>query len=1155
MERSSSASSLSSASAWRALPAAAGFGLVAVRNATPLQAQFLPTGALFALRHGATLLNQLIPGPAEDGLLRLFLRVRDAAGGVAGSTRLVGAGLPFAADAHAAAWTAAPVGGFAATTTFSLHPQQTAWAWRIRITNTGRSPGTCDVLLAQDLGLADEGAVRNNEAYVSQYIDLLPVRDDTLGWTVLARQNQPAAGGRHPWLATACLSGADSYCTDGWQFFGADHRLTGEPAALRTVQLPSVRVQYEAALAGLQSRPLTLPPGGAAEIVFVGRYLEDHPGASGPADLDAVRALLPVSWAAQAVAVTPDAKPSSLFLTAPWLHGRDPVAADLDRLFPRERRHVETDAQGVVQSFFTGADTHVVTRAKESAIARPHGHILRSGDGSWIDDAQFGVTCYAAGIFAAQAYMGNPSFGRLLPVVRSALNVARASGQRIFVRHDRGWQQLGVPSVFALAPGEVHWVYLLPDGTELEAVVWCPPDQPASLLSLRVLAGPPVEFLVSHTLVADAVEFDHAPLVAWQPGPGWIAVRPGAETLVGTHEASLAFAIAASDPADVVRFTGDEPLYATTGFAPGPYAVLQTKPVRACGVILLGSQGGPDALPAAVAAARAEFAAGHRARLVTASLRLRPHADAGVGRVNDVVPWFNHNAAIHFSAPHGLEQCGGAAWGVRDVCQGSIEWLLTLGRHDVVRRTLLAVFAQQYRPGSGEVAGAWPQWFMHDPYRPIQQAHSHGDVCFWPVKALCDYVEASNDLAFLDHAVGYTDPAGFVVGGPAESLWRHCDHVIDHCVARFLPGTALVNYGDGDWDDTLQPADPSLRTRLVSAWTVGLAYHAFGQLAEVCRRAGHGDRAARLQDLLVRMRADFNARLMPDAIVAGFLLTEADGSSRPLLHPSDRVTGIRYRLLPMTRSILAGLFTPEQAQRHLAIVERELRSPDGVRLMSEPAVYHGGLETLFKRANTAANVGREIGLQYVHAHLRYAEALARIGDADRLWTALQVVNPVGLSEVVPNALPRQSNVYFSSSDADFPDRLQAAARWSEVRTGRIGVKGGWRLYSSGPGLYLHKLRTGLLGLRESYGDLVFDPVLPHQLDGLVIEVVLDGHPVEIQYHVRARTSGPTALRINGQLVADTRREANPYRIGGLGVSRAVIADLLAGERNRMEIEL
>jgi CRISPR-associated protein Csx3 len=294
---------------------------------------------------------------------------------------------------------------------------------------------------------------------------------------------------------------------------------------------------------------------------------------------------------------------------------------------------------------------------------------------------------------------------------------------------------------------------------------------------------------------------------------------------------------------------------------------------------------------------------------------------------------------------------------------------------------------------------------------------------------------------------------------------------------------------------------------------------------------------------------------MPGGAVAGFLVREETGAWHPLLHPTDAMTGIRYRLLPMTRAVLAELFTPDEARRHLDIVARELRFADGVRLMSEPAPYHGGLERVFKRAETAANVGREIGLQYVHAHLRYAEAMAKVGDADALWWALQVVNPVGLSDVVPNAAPRQSNVYFSSSDADFADRMEAAVRWPELRTGRVAVRAGWRLYSSGPGLFLHKVRTCLLGLRESFGDVVFDPVLPRVLDGLVARLQLRGRPVEVRYRVHGAASGPSRIVVNGTPLSVLAREANPYRVGGCRVPATTLSALLNDDENTIEIEL
>src|SRR4029450_10723515 len=130
----------------------------------------------------------------------------------------------------------------------------------------------------------------------------------------------------------------------------------------------------------------------------------------------------------------------------------------------------------------------------------------------------------------------------------------------------------------------------------------------------------------------------------------------------------------------------------------------------------------------------------------------------------------------------------------------------------------------------------------------------------------------------------------------------------------------------------------------------------------------------------------------------------------------------RHSFVPMTRSIIAGLFTPEQAQHHLRIIREHLlfpdrarlmdqpvayhagiqrtrprvrghfRFPDGAPLMAQPVAYHGGIERTFRRVESASFFGREIGLMYVHAHLRYAEAMAVLGEADALWDALGVGN-------------------------------------------------------------------------------------------------------------------------------------------------------------------
>jgi CRISPR-associated protein Csx3 len=257
----------------------------------------------------------------------------------------------------------------------------------------------------------------------------------------------------------------------------------------------------------------------------------------------------------------------------------------------------------------------------------------------------------------------------------------------------------------------------------------------------------------------------------------------------------------------------------------------------------------------------------------------------------------------------------------------------------------------------------------------------------------------------------------------------------------------------------------------------------------------------------------------------------------------------------MTRAILAELFTPEEARHHAGLIRQKLLFPDGVRLMSSPVPYRGGVETIFKRAESAANFGREIGLQYVHAHLRYAEAMAKLGDADALWRALQVVNPVKLDALLPNAAPRQSNTYFSSSDGDFANRYEAASGFERLRDGTVAVKGGWRIYSSGPGLYLNKVVTCLLGWRESFGDVMLDPVIPSGLDGLTARFIRAGKAIEVQFRVRDQSHTPKAIIINDTPFTHFRPLEGVYRSSGVALAGAAFDAALDRAFNCIRVEL
>jgi cellobiose phosphorylase len=226
-------------------------------------------------------------------------------------------------------------------------------------------------------------------------------------------------------------------------------------------------------------------------------------------------------------------------------------------------------------------------------------------------------------------------------------------------------------------------------------------------------------------------------------------------------------------------------------------------------------------------------------------------------KLNDLFYWYLHNAMVHYTIPHGLEQYTGAAWGVRDVCQGPVEMLFATRHYAAIKAILLKVFAQQY-----EDSADWPQWFMFDRFVRIQHPESHGDIIVWPLKALALYLEATNDGSIFDAEVPYTEKNGFAFTPHQATLFQHVQRTIDAIEARFIPGTALSCYGSGDWDDTLQPADAAMRQHMVSAWTVALTYQVFQQLATALQRAGYAHEQARLHHLAQRLKEDFNQYLI-----------------------------------------------------------------------------------------------------------------------------------------------------------------------------------------------------------------------------------------------------------------------------------------------------
>ncbi len=115
---------------------------------------------------------------------------------------------------------------------------------------------------------------------------------------------------------------------------------------------------------------------------------------------------------------------------------QDLSTAALQRLFAGPWRHLEVGESGEALSFFCGADRHVVLRAKELRVLRPHGHLLRSGRHTTPDETSLTSTAWMSGVFHSMLTQGHVSINRMLSTVHSYLGLFRSHGQRVFVEID-----------------------------------------------------------------------------------------------------------------------------------------------------------------------------------------------------------------------------------------------------------------------------------------------------------------------------------------------------------------------------------------------------------------------------------------------------------------------------------------------------------------------------------------------------------------------------------------------------------------------------------------------------------------------------------------------------------------------------------------------
>ncbi len=947
------------------------------------------------------------------------------------------------------------------------------WFWDIKLDGKDKM---VDIIYGQDVGIASKGGVLVNELYMAQYLGHA-VHNASNGYVISSRQNQ-LMDGKNPYIQQGMVKGnAIAYSTDATQFFGLDYKDNQKIQALDR-NLESVNYQFEQSYIALQSEKIKL--NGKHNFTFYAIFKDDYKTAVEKVDFSEelqsayTEFLLnsPNLTILEKIQLKPEF--SSPFSSV------EIGSENLDKLFPK--RILEEYENGKLISFFTEDHSHIVLKEKETLTERPHGNIITTFvNTKEIDNNLITSTNYIYGLFNSHLVIGNTSGQKLLSTQRGLLNALKNSGQRIYLKSNEKYHILAMPSIFEMGLNYSKWYYFIEDDLCI-ITSYATHDNATITLSFESQNHKKYDLIITNQIGMAEHEFSEDFTIDQKDEKTFVFSRltPCSVYKDLSYQISFDKEVILSD--DGIFFTNEQPL--NKGLICFKLSDVSDFKMNMSG-ILEKSDNFTDEF--------ADFETEKKTYLSSYKKLLNGFYLSGDAKneellkLNATAYWYAHNAMVHFAVPHGLEQPGGAAWGTRDVCQGPFEFFLCTGNFEMIKSVIKNLFSHQNLSD-----GEWPQWFMFDKFK-IFSDECHGDVIFWPLKCISEYLSTTADYSILEEKLSYLDSEN------KQTLFEHLKLCLNSIEKRFIEKTKLISYAGGDWDDTLQPVKKEMKERMVSAWTQVLAYQSIHNLGK-SMLAYNEEFSSYLTKMAEEIKNDFNTHLVKNSVISGFVLIESDGSLTNIIHPEDKLTGISYRLLPHTRSIISEIISKEQAIINREIIEKHLKYPDGAHLIDKPTTYSGGVSKMFVRAEQAANIGREISSNYIHAHIRYIEAMAKLGKSTDSWNGLFTINPIKIKDSVKNASTRQSNLYFSSSDPCFNDRYDFSENFDKVKDGTVSVKGGWRLYSSGPGIYLNQLISNVLGIRLTSKGVIIDPCLPISQNNLNFTFECFGKEIKFIYN-------------------------------------------------------